>query len=104
MSVAVSLAGGSAVEASLHALHRSGAQLQGSAEAVVGASVGALNGTGTDIRDTVTISDAAASASGQSTLEGGLLDGQVAGLVYTANARVVQGAHDVTGTVMSLVA
>jgi hypothetical protein len=104
MSIAVSLAGGSAVESSLHGLHRSSSQLQSSAEAVLGASVGAVNGSGTDIQDTVTISDAANSARGQASLEGGLVDGKVAGMVYTANARVVQAAHDVTGTIMSLVA
>lgn len=104
MPTAVSIAGASALDSSLQGLHRSSARLQGSAETVLSASVSALNGTPDSAGDTVTISDAALQLRGEGSLEQGLLDGKVAGLVYTANAKVVQGADEVAGTLMSIVA
>jgi hypothetical protein len=104
MSSAVSIAGASAVESSLQGLHRSSARLQSSAETVLSASVGALNETSNSAGDTVTISDAALKLRGEASLEQGLIDGKMAGLVYTANAKVVQGANEVTGTLLEIVA
>ena len=104
MSAAVSIAGSSAVETSMQGMQRSGQRMQSAAENVVGASVGALNASGTDTLDTVTISDAALKLRGEGSLEKGLLDGKVAGLVYTANAKVVAAANEVSGTLMDVVA
>ena len=104
MSAAVSIAGSSAVETSLQGLNRSGQRLQGAAETVVGASLADAATGGTDTQDTVTISDAARRARGQGSLEQGLINGKVAGLVYTANARVVAGSTEATGTLMSILA
>jgi hypothetical protein len=104
MSAAVSLAGSSAVETSLQGMHRSGQRMQGAAENVLGSTVAALNGSSTDTGDTVTISDAALKLRGEGSLEKGLLEGKVAGLVYTANAKVLAGANEVTGTLMDIVA
>ena len=104
MSAAVSIAGSSAVETSMQGMQRSGQRMQSAAENVVGASVGALNASGTDTLDTVTISDAALKLRGEGSLEKGLLDGKVAGLVYTANPKVVAAANEVSGTLMDVVA
>jgi len=104
MSAAVSIAGSSAVETSMQGMLRSGQRMQAAAESVLGASVGALNASSTDTVDTVTISDAALKLRGEGSLEKGLLDGKVSGLVYTANARVVAGATEVSGTLMDIVA
>lgn len=103
MSAAVSLAGSSAVETSLQGMTRSGQRMHGAAQDVLGASVSAMNASSTSTQDTVTLSDAALKLSGQSSMEQGLLDGKVAGLVYTANAKVVAGANEVSGTLMDIV-
>ncbi len=104
MSAAVSLAGSSAVETSLQGMQRSGQRMHSAAQDVLGASVTALSASSTSTQDTVTLSDAALKLSGQNSLEKGLLEGKVAGLVYTANAKVVAGANEIAGTVLSVVA
>jgi hypothetical protein len=103
MSAAVSLAGSSAVEASLQGMTRSGQRMHAAAQDVLGASVSAMNASSTSTQDTVTLSDAALKLSGSTSMEKGLLDGKVAGLVYTANAKVVAGANEISGTLMNMV-
>lgn len=103
MAAAVSLAGSSAVETSLQGMHRSGQRMHAAAQDVLGSSVSAMNASGTSTQDTVTLSDAALKLSGDASMEQGLLDGKMAGLVYTANAKVVAGANEIAGTLMDIV-
>jgi hypothetical protein len=83
-----SIAGSSALDASLQGLERSREGLQGAADEVLSATIQTLNGvSGTN--DTVSISDAARSISAGS-LEGGLLDARTAKITYAANVAVVR--------------
>lgn len=90
----VSLAGSAALEASLGGLQRSSTSLNQASGEVYQATVDALNGeSGGSTQDTVALSDAADRARSERSLENGLMSARTAGLLYTANARVV-------GTVM----
>ena len=104
MTPTVSLAGAGAVEAALQGLNRSSMLVQESAQTVLSASVTALNGGSESSADTVTISDAALSMRREPSLEQGLIDGKMAGLVYTANAKVIQGADEVNQTLLRVIA
>lgn len=108
MSAAVSWAGSSAMSAGLTGLHRSGEQLQRSADDVLGATsragVEATGGGAATTGDTVTLSDVAQRLRGARGLEAALLDGQQAVFVYTANARVIQGADAMQGALFSVLA
>ena len=108
MSAAVSWAGSSAVSAGLTGLQRAGEQLQRSADEVLGATTRAATeaaGCGTTTTgDTVALSDVAQRLRGARGLEAALLDGQQAVFVYTANARVIQGADAMQGSLLSVLA
>lgn len=104
MTPTVSIAGAGAVEAALQGLNRSSMLVQESAQTVLSASVNALNGGSESGSDTVTVSDAALSMRREPSMEQGLIDGQMAGLVYTANAKVVQGANEMSETLLRVIA
>ena len=103
----LSIASASAVEAALGGMHRSGLSMLGAANRVVSGTVDAIGsaGSGGDSNgDTVSLSDVASRIRCENSVEGALLDTSSAGLIYTANARVVSSALETQGSLFDIVA
>ncbi len=97
----LSLAGSAALESALGGLQRSGAAVNQAAGEVAAASVDALSGSGgASAADTVSVSDAAARARSERSMENGLISARSAGLLYTANAEVVSGVAETQQTLI----
>lgn len=101
----VSIAGSAAMEAAIGGLHRASSSLNAAAGQVVQGTVDALNGpSDASTGDTVALSDAAQQVRADNSIEGGLLDASSAGLVYTANAAVVNTADATQQSLFDIVA
>ena len=101
----VSIAGSAAMEAAIGGLHRASSGLEAAAGQVVRGTVEALDGgSNGSTSDTVALSDAAQRVRSDNSIEGGLLDASSAGLVYTANASVVNTIDQTQQSLFDVVA
>ena len=101
----LSIAGSTALEAAMTGLNRASSDLGAAAGQVVQGTVDAINGgASSSTADTVALSDVAARVRSENSVEDGLIDSSSAGLIYTANAAVVNTAQETQQSLFDIIA
>lgn len=104
---AVSLAASSVLESAVGGLHRASADLNRAGAEVARGAVQAMDGasgSSSSTTDTVAFSDVAQRIAAENSVQGGLLDASSAGLIYTANAQVVNTAQQTEQSLFNIIA
>ena len=101
----LSIAGSAALEAAMTGMHRASTDLGAAAGQVVQGTVEAINGgASSSTSDTVALSDVAQRVRSENSIESGLIDASSAGLIYTANASVVNTAQETQQSLFNIIA